>query len=174
MRRQLFNTQHLQQYRIHSMRFALRVICLGITLIFAGCGGDDNEDNPTGPTTTEKTVTVPGNTNWTVGVDTGLVAAVGDQITLTASGTVMYLTNQSCGADGAAWTDTTDRQDPLWQQPHAALIGKIGESGTPFWIGTALSVTAQTAGKLFLGVNDFWWEGNTGQFTVTITKKTGA
>lgn len=116
----------------------------------------------------EKTVTVKGNAPWT---DTGLVVKIGDTLTFAASGKVVYDVPKasSCGPNGASWTDTKDKKDPLWQKPHSGLIGKIEGVGAPFFIGEKYVVKAASAGKLLLGVNDFWYQGNTGEFTVKIT-----
>jgi Zn-dependent metalloprotease len=114
----------------------------------------------------ERTVIVPGNTQW---MDTGLIISTGDIMTFTAHGTVVYDNKgNSCDPGGTSWTDTQDKQDPLWVQPHAGLIGKIKETGLPFFIGETYTVKAGSSGILFLGINDYWYQGNSGEFTVTI------
>ena len=114
----------------------------------------------------ERTVIVPGNTKW---MDTGITVSVGDMLTFTAHGTVVYDNKgNACGPQGASWTDTHDKEDPLWQQPHAGLIGKIGETGSPFFIGKTYTLKAGSSGKLALGMNDYWYQGNSGEFTVAI------
>jgi hypothetical protein len=114
----------------------------------------------------ERTLIVPGNTLW---MDTGMVVAAGDTLTFAAHGTVAYdKRGNSCGPGGTSWTDVQDKKDPLWQKPHAGLIGKIEGSGMPFFIGTAATIKAGGNGKLFLGINDYWYQGNTGEFTITI------
>lgn len=114
----------------------------------------------------ERTVIVSGSTQW---MDTGLTVSIGDIMTFTASGTVVYDNKgNSCGPGGASWTDTHDKEDPLWVQPHAGLIGKIKETGLPFFIGESYTVKAGSSGILFLGINDYWYQGNSGEFTVTI------
>jgi Zn-dependent metalloprotease len=114
----------------------------------------------------KRTVVVPGNTKW---MDTGISVSAGDTITFTAFGTVVYdKRGNSCGPGGASWTDTQDKQDPLWQKPHAGLMGKIEGTGLPFFIGVGVTMKAGSSGKLFLGINDYWYQGNTGEFSVTI------
>ena len=49
------------------------------------------------------------------------------------------------------------------------MIGRIGEAGAPFLVGSELSSTADTEGRLFLGINDIDVENNSGEFTATIT-----
>lgn len=114
----------------------------------------------------ERTVIVPGKTQW---MDTGMTVSVGDIMTFTAQGIVVYDNKgNSCGPGGASWTDTQDKEDPLWVQSHAGLIGKIKERGLPFFIGETYTVKAGSSGILFLGINDYWYQGNSGEFTVTI------
>ena len=57
----------------------------------------------------------------------------------------------------------------LEEENHASLIGRIGESGAPFLVGSELSFTADTEGRLFLGINDNSVKNNAGAFTATIT-----
>ena len=114
----------------------------------------------------EQTVIVPGNTQW---LDTGMEIAVGDILSFTAQGTVVYDTKgNSCNPEGTSWTDSRDKQDPLWQKPHAGLIGKIEGIGAPFFIGSSYMVKAASSGHLLLGINDYWYQGNSGEFIVTI------
>jgi Zn-dependent metalloprotease len=114
----------------------------------------------------ERTVIVPGNTRW---LDAGVIVFVDDVITFTAHGIVVYDNKgNSSGPGGTSWTDTHDKEDPLWEKPHAGLIGKIGEPGLPFFIGQTYTIKAGSSGTLFLGVNDYWYQGNSGEFTVTI------
>ena len=117
----------------------------------------------------EQTVIVPGNTKW---LDTGLEIAVGDILSFTAQGTIVYDSKgNSCHPAGTSWTDSRDKQDPLWQKPHAGLIGKIEGIGAPFFIGSSYTVKAASSGKLVLGINDYWYQGNSGEFVVTIQLK---
>lgn len=114
----------------------------------------------------ERTVIVSGNAQW---IESGMLINVGDVLNFTAQGTVIY-DNQgnSCSPAGTSWTDTRDQEDPLWQQPHAGLIGKIEGIGAPFFIGEAYTVKAASAGQLLLGINDYWCQGNSGEFVVTV------
>ena len=52
---------------------------------------------------------------------------------------------------------------------HDRLIGRIGEAGAPFQVDSRLQFTADTEGRLFLGVNDIDVENNSGEFTATFT-----
>jgi Zn-dependent metalloprotease len=117
-----------------------------------------------------RTVLVPGNRPWT---DSGLDVEVGDILTFSASGTIGYDgRGNMCGPKGCSWADELDQEDPLWKQPHAGLIGKIEGIGAPFFIGASYTVKAGSKGRLLLGVNDFWYHANSGEFTVTIEQET--
>ena len=115
------------------------------------------------------TVFVSANRPWT---DSGLDIEVGEILTFSASGTIYYDSRGNmCGPEGCSWNDELDREDPLWKQPHAGLIGKIEGIGAPFFIGKSYTVKAGSKGRLLLGVNDFWYHANSGEFTVTIRKE---
>ncbi len=112
----------------------------------------------------KRIVTIPGNTQWK---DSGIPVSAGDVIKFSSRGTIVYDNEgYACGPDGTIWNDTRNQKDPLWQQPHAGVIGKIGGTEVPFFIGETQTVTAGNSGKLFLGINDYWYHGNSGKFTV--------
>ena len=52
---------------------------------------------------------------------------------------------------------------------HNSLIGRIGEAGTPFLVGSQVLFEADTEGRLFLGINDTGVGNNAGEFTANIT-----
>lgn len=160
--------QFTQNFRkTFTPRLAFLILLLAGTLLFSGCGGDDDDDPTTPNDTIEKTVILPGNTPW---LDTELTVEAGDEVALVASGLIAYdLNNNTCGPAGASWTDTADRLDPLWDQPHAGLIGKMNAAGTPFFIGETLTFSPETGGRLFLGINDYWYQQNSGEFSIDIT-----
>ncbi len=148
----------------HHVRSLVSILLLGILVISAGCSKDS--DDPTNPSTQEYTITVAGNAAWT---DTTIAVSVNETVTITAHGSVIYDNGgNSCGPAGAGWTDSIDKEDPMWDQPHVGLIAKIGAGGSPFFIGASTTFTIATGGKLYLGINDSWFEGNTGEFTVIV------
>ncbi len=114
-------------------------------------------------------VIVQGNTQWK---DTGIAVSAGDVIKFSSRGTIVYDNEgYACGPGGTIWNDARNQKDPLWQQPHAGVIGKIGGTESPFFIGETQSVKAGSSGKLFLGINDYWYRGNSGKFSVKIWVK---
>jgi hypothetical protein len=98
------------------------------------------------------TVKVTGS-DW---MDTGLVAAPGDSITVTATGTVTLSDGRSVTADGSArgWKDLL-RQFPDNSSPVGALVARIGSNAAtvPFGVGANKTLQITSAGELFLRIN---------------------
>jgi hypothetical protein len=58
---------------------------------------------------------------------------------------------------------------PLPNRPAAALVGRIGNSGDVFFVGSDTGVfRARTSGRLYLGVNDDYLNDNSGAFRVRV------
>jgi subtilisin family serine protease len=99
--------------------------------------------------------TVSATTWWQ---DTGVAIAVGQKVTVSASGTWGDSAG-SVGPAGRASQLLIGPPDivPLTNRPIMLLVGRIGETGTPFAIGTGTSFTAQESGSLWLTPNDHRW-----------------
>jgi hypothetical protein len=114
---------------------------------------------------------VPGNSR---GIDTGIELRSGDQVTISATGTVI------AGRRAGEVSPDGGRVSGLgivsaYPVPNAgvgALIGYIrlasGQNTAPFIIGSQQSFAAQADGRLFLLVNDDNYSDNSGSFTVRI------
>jgi len=88
--------------------------------------------------------------------------------------------HEECGPDGTGPVHREDYYSNIasYQCPNAfkgALIGKIGEYGVPFPVGSKFSHMMKDAGPLYLGINDQKadygsdnWADNSGAFTVHI------
>ena len=110
---------------------------------------------------------------------TGVVLKVGDNVTITTSGTIVFgggLTSQQSPA-GVAWgkpcnavfAGTHQRQRP-WPTPGLrcwSMVGRVG-AGAPFEVGTGTTFRATQAGPLILGVNDNFVRDNQGNWFATI------
>jgi len=118
----------------------------------------------------EITLSVKGTDDW---VDTGVDLAVGDQLMIEASGEVSHGNSGALfGPNGNDNPAIRDNNVPgVEDQNHSALIGRIGESGKPFFVGESYDVTVGEEGRLFLGINDTGLFNNGGQFDVVITVK---
>lgn len=124
--------------------------------------------------TAERTITVSANESR--GVDTGIDLRTGDQITITASGSITA--GQRVGAvspdgarTGASAIFGVSRR-PVPNAGVGALIGYLMQPGAttmqPFLVGSQLVLTAQSDGRLYLLVNDDNYGDNTGSFSVRI------
>jgi hypothetical protein len=126
-------------------------------------------------------VVVPGTEQWT---DTGIDLSIDDTVSIEADGEItpqapppaisgaQNLTPEVPlhGPDGTL--DPVARRfnvEGLEEANHAGLIGRIGEAGAPFQVGSRLLSKADTEGRLFLGINDRDVGNNAGEFTATIT-----
>ena len=120
----------------------------------------------------EVTIEVPGTSR---GTDTNIDLRAGDQVTLTASGTVVAGRRAGqVGPDGgrAGGFGAIAGTYPVPNAGPGALIGYIrlssGEVTQPFLIGSQQTFTAQADGRLFLAINDDNYSDNGGSFTVRI------
>lgn len=103
--------------------------------------------------------------------DTGIDVTIGSIVDFSASGSIVYDNDgHSCMAKGTDWTDTQDKEDPMYMKPHGGLIGRV-DDGTYFFIGSESHVKIRKAGRLYLGINDKYYTGNTGEYSVNITIK---
>ncbi|HJR09712.1 MAG TPA: LecA/PA-IL family lectin [Pyrinomonadaceae bacterium] len=119
----------------------------------------------------EVTVDVPGNSR---GTDTGVELRSGDQVSISASGTII------AGRRAGEVTPDGGRVSGLgivsaYPVPNAgvgALIGYIrlsnGQNTAPFVIGSQQNFGAQADGRLFLLINDDNYNDNSGNFNVRI------
>jgi hypothetical protein len=114
-----------------------------------------------------QTIDVSGTTAWT---DTGIDLAAGQQLTITASGTVIHATGTNDGCDPGGEPATSGHGANVVGCPnHAALIGKIGDAGAPFLVGRTYSVPAGAAGRLYLGINDNDLGNNGGAYAAEVS-----
>lgn len=122
----------------------------------------------------EVTIEVPGTSR---GTDTGLDVRAGDQITFTASGTVIAGRNiGSVGPEGGRVSGfgAIVGTKPVPTAGPGALIGYIrfadGQTSAAFLIGSQLTFTANADGRLMLAINDDNYGDNGGSFSVKISR----
>jgi hypothetical protein len=132
--------------------------------------GRDRRNNRT----LERVVDVPG--NLPRGADTGIDLRAGDQVIITARGSVTAgrragVVSPEGGrvSTGAVFGATTY---PVPTAGVGALIGYIfqsnGQTSQPFFIGSQLTFTTPVDGRLYLMVNDDNYADNSGSFSVRI------
>jgi Ca2+-binding EF-hand superfamily protein len=116
--------------------------------------------------TTGRAIVVDASRGW---VDTGINVRSGDTISIEANGTVTLSENgrDVAGPEGSR-TGRRAASAPLADRAAGALIARIGESGVMF-VGDARTVTANETGRLYLGVNDDYFDDNRGQFSVSVS-----
>jgi hypothetical protein len=101
-------------------------------------------------------------------VDTGIDVRAGDTLTIRADGQIRLSRNTRDTATAAG--STTGRrasEAPIPNAPAGSLIGRIGNSA-PFVVGDNRTMRAPRAGRLYLGINDDYFDDNTGQYRVTV------
>lgn len=137
-----------------------------------GIRSRDRDRNDRNRAQQEATVNVPGTS---AGTDTGIDVHSGDQITFTASGTIV--TGRRSGQVGPEGGRNTGfgaiiNARPLPSARPGALIGYIrtsdGQQSQPFLIGTQLTFSVPVDGRLYLAINDDDYSDNSGSFSVKI------
>jgi hypothetical protein len=135
------------------------------TLLLSRNGGDAGDGDSTEASRTPETVTlvVDGTQPWT---DAYVDVRAGDRVAVTASGKVWHNESNSIGPEG--FPNRPELLTPYPELNHAALIGRIGESGSVFYLGASTTVTAEADGRLYLGINDGGLENNRGYWDATV------
>ena len=112
---------------------------------------------------TPGSVRVDGNVAW---VSAGIVVTPFKRVAFKATGDVNVAPGASAGPAG---TDALRGNYPVKTAGAGALIGRIGNSGTPFVIGSNTQpISMPGAGPLMLGINDDYLGDNSGFFTVMV------
>ena len=112
-----------------------------------------------------RAVSVDASRGW---VDTGIDLRGGDIVQIQATGTVTLSTNASDVADpSGSRTNRRASSSPLPAEPAGALIARVGNA-TPMLAGGRQSITANGTGRLFLAVNDDFFDDNIGTFRVVV------
>ena len=149
--------------RVIHPRSRMWLVVVVLSLVLAACSDTDAETAPV-------SVVVPGTEQWT---DTDIDLSIDDTVLIEADGAITPSTPDVplYGPDGV-WDRPSARAfnvKGLEEANHAGLIGRIGEAGAPFQVGSQHLSTADTEGRLFLGINDIDVSNNSGEFTATIT-----
>jgi hypothetical protein len=114
----------------------------------------------------ERQVSVPSSTPWT---DTGIDVRSGQTIYFEASGEVRWGRDRRDGPEGERNSPSNPAR-PIPNRPAAALIAKIGNNSTDYFlIGNEQGpIRVRSSGRLFLGVNDDFLPDNSGSFRVIV------
>ena len=134
---------------------------IAVALVASACGSGESS----GPVS----VVVPGTDQWT---DTGINLSIDDTVLIEADGEITPASGIPLhGPDGVPDRPSARRYnvEGVEEANHNSLIGRIGEAGAPFQVGSQLRSKADTDGHLFLGFNDIDVGNNSGEVTATIT-----
>lgn len=128
---------------------------------------DRYQDDPRlRPGMRERSVIVEARIPWT---DSGVDIRGGQAIAFSASGETRWGPGRSDGAAGER-NSPENRSRPMPNRSAAALIGKIGEGGDPFFIGDGReAVRVRGSGRLYLGINDDFLGDNSGSLRVVVS-----
>lgn len=114
----------------------------------------------------ERSVMVQARTRWT---DTGVDVRPGQEVFFAASGEVRWGPGRRDGAAGER-NSPFNQGRPMPDRNAAALIGRIGENGDPFFVGDSTQgIRVRGAGRLYLGINDDFLEDNSGSLRVVVS-----
>lgn len=110
-----------------------------------------------------KNITVYGNSNdWT---NTGLGLRDTSRIQISTTGSIEWSLNNFSGPSGVS-----SGNNILYSGiPQSALVGRIGVTGTPFYVGDSYNSFANAVGTLYLSMNDNVRGDNSGSFVSTIS-----
>ncbi|MFM9961252.1 MAG: alkaline phosphatase family protein [Planctomycetaceae bacterium] len=161
-------------------------LCVCVSLILPGCSHKASSTGHAFTTSCTQTsgnaVTVPGSVGW---VDSGVDVVDGEPLSITASGRVVVRQSDRWGQkfEAAVSPEGTflvhdgiqDQAFPLPSGSHGpapcfCLMGRIGDSGQPFFIGKAKSWQASGSGRLQLAINDFDPSDSEGAFHAEVSR----
>jgi hypothetical protein len=106
--------------------------------------------------------------SWVAWKDSGVDVRDGQSVYFAATGRVRWGPGRQ-DQPGGERNSPRNEARPIPNRPAAALIGRIGERGDPFFIGDDQSaIRMRSSGRLFLGINDDFLTDNTGSFRVMV------
>jgi hypothetical protein len=114
--------------------------------------------------TSGSTIAVGADRNW---VDTGINVRAGDTIAIQADGRIRLSGNATDTATASGARRNVGAEAPIPSAPAGALVARVGNM-TPLFVGGNRTFRASRAGRLYLGVNDDYFDDNTGQYNVTV------
>ena len=122
------------------------------------------------PVTKTFTIIIPANELW---FNTGVEIIKGQDVAIRATGIVNTwdgkdISNSDANGQTTAICDNTGC--PMPGAYYGELIGKL-DGETPFRVGSSLDFTAPESGVLFLIINDWIFDDNSGEFSVVVTIK---
>ena len=130
-----------------------------------GGGGGDVGGGNRPPGMRERVVNVGASVQWN---DTGIDVRSGQPLFFNASGQVRWGRDRRDGPEGENNSPNNPGR-PMPNRPGAALIGRVGGSDDPFFIGGSNGgIRVRSGGRLYLGINDEVLTDNSGAFRVIV------
>src|SRR5688572_4388211 len=108
-------------------------------------------------------IAVGGDRQW---VDTGIFVNAGDTVTINARGQIRVARDGGLMTAAGIQSGRTDGAT-IPNAPVGGLVARFGETAAIF-IGESRTFRSARGGRLYLGVNDNFFDDNTGQFSVTV------
>jgi hypothetical protein len=113
--------------------------------------------------TSGRAIAVGGDRRW---VDTGINLQANDRVSINANGQIRLTRDGApMTADGVSSGRTDGATMPTANV--GALVARFGDSA-PLFIGQSRTFRTGLGGRLYLGVNDNFFDDNTGEFIVTV------
>jgi len=113
----------------------------------------------------KRTIVIKGKQNW---LDTGINVNIGQEVLFSVTGFINIDENTRVFQNGELKL-TLNKNKPLPNHPTGAVISKIGERGKPFYVGNDKApFKKKKKNRLYIGINDFNFEDNSGSFKITI------
>ncbi len=110
-------------------------------------------------------INLPAGEKWK---DTGINLKIDQDILFSITGSILIEKDHKVfhyGELNVNW----NKNKQLPTQPTGAVIARIGEEGEPFYVGNNKApLKSKKKGRLFIGINDFKFKDNEGEFSVTI------
>lgn len=156
--------------------FCPRRLFLALSLAIAAGLGPERAVAAPAPTMTRAatTVSVPSRQAWT---PTGVVLRTGERFVVAGSGYISWrprrkgvspqglpFENSVCASAQYSGRLFTAPGLTCW-----SLIGRIGNTNVPFFVGRKFRLISPTSGQLYLGFNDDAYGDNSGRFVARVT-----
>lgn len=127
---------------------------------------------PNPASASSRPIEVPSRQEWT---PTDVIVEKGQTVTVKATGEVRFSDHDPLtGPDGEGKPCYPNPKIYRWTFPAQdlschSLLGRIGEEGTVFEIGSMRRFRADFSGRFYLGVNDNWFPDNSGSWWADVS-----
>lgn len=149
------------------MRRKMVTILVALLLLWSSCSLAGSASPPTLDASSLSALRIYAYRDWQ---SVGVYVNPGDLVQIRARGEWYYTPKEWHGPGGHP-RYRSPAFYPLPNVPGGALIGKIGETSQPFYVGANLTIPAAAAGWLYLRIDDDILSDNEGEIEVQVTIK---